>query len=199
MSIIHAREDGIEIVSKNFREIYYIPCEICGKKIMRTQYSRKRTYLCDYCKGVIKEKEKPTIPDGVTKHEIRYDKALEKIKKSVRNFESYERAIRIAKTRCERYGSIPEAMAAIELIKNKYKIIPQKKIGKFKADFVIPDIKVVLEIDGKIYHNDLSKEGYRDFYIKTKLGDGWRIIHYPSDRIEQDITKLTKYIEAFLR
>ena len=29
MSIIHAREDGIEIVRKNFREIYYIPCEIC--------------------------------------------------------------------------------------------------------------------------------------------------------------------------
>lgn len=53
MSIVHAREDGIEIVRKNFREIYYIPCEICGKKIMRTQYSRKRTYLCDYCKGVI--------------------------------------------------------------------------------------------------------------------------------------------------
>lgn len=197
MSHIEAIEDGVKISDGSFgRYTYYIPCEICGRKIRRTQYSRKRTYICDYCKGLIKEKEKPTIPEGTTKHELRFEKAIEKIRSSVEDFKSYDRAIKIAKTRCESYGSIPEAMAAIELLKNGFKIVPQQKIGKFRVDFAIPSIKLILEIDGKIYHKDKQKEAYRDYYIYTKLGMEWKIIHYPAEYIENGINKLVPYIES---
>lgn len=197
MSYIEAVEDGVKIIDGSYgRHTYYIPCEICGRKIRRTQYSRKRTYVCDYCKGLIKEKERPVIPEGTTKHDLRFEKAVEKIKSYVDDFESYEKSIKTAKTRSELYGSIPEVMAAIELLKKGFKIVPQQKIGKFKVDFAIPSIKVILEIDGKIYHKDTEKEAYRDYYIYTKLGMDWKIIHYPAEHVEKELNKLVPYIKS---
>ena len=109
------------------------------------------------------------------------------ISKRKENFKSYEKAIEVAKGRSYQYGSIPEAMVAIELLKNKYKIVPQQKIGKYKVDFVIPQIKVVLEVDGKLYHSDIRAEGERDFVIHQSLGIKWMVIHYPAEYVTKDI------------
>lgn len=199
MSFIDAKSDGIEIVQGAFRCSYLIPCEICGRKIRRTQYSRKRTYICDYCKGLIKEKEKAVIKKELlevkTLHEERFDKAVDRIFCQVDNPEEYDNAIRIAKTRCEYYDSIPEAMVAIELLKLKYKIIPQQKIGRYKVDFAIPSIKKVIEVDGSLYHKQINNE--REAKIQFSLGLDWKIIHVPAELIEKDIQKLKQIIETF--
>lgn len=200
MNDFEAEQDGVVIIPGNYgRKIYLIPCEVCGRKINRTQYSRKRTYLCDYCKGVIKEKKKVEIPSTETKPEIRFKAAVENVKKKVKDFGPYEKAVEIAKTRAYQYGSIPEAMVAIELLKNKFKIIPQQKIGKYKADFVIPSIKVVLEVDGKLYHYDMQKEAARDFYITHSLGNEWTMIHLPAEYVLKDITKIVPFIKAYIK
>ena len=192
-----AEKDGVKVVEGEYgRYTYFIPCEICGRRIRRTQYSRKRNYVCDYCKGVIKEKKKIMIPEGQTKHDLRFDSAVQNIKKSVKNFDDYRKAISIAQTRSHSYGSVPEAVAAIELLKNKLKIIPQQRVGKYKIDFVIPDLKILLEIDGKLYHANLQKEGERDFYLQMRFGSAWTMIHFPAEYIEKDVTKLVPYIRA---
>lgn len=194
-----AEKDGVIVLDGECgRYGYLIPCEVCGRKIRRTQYSRKRTYICDYCKGIIKEKKKIMIPEGETKYDMRFRKAVQAIEKAVKKYDTYERAIEIAKTRMYSYGSVPEVMAAIELLKNKLKIIPQQKIGKYRVDFVLPDLKVILEIDGKPYHTDLQKEGVRDIYLRLRLGMSWTIIHFPVEYIEKDVTKLVPYIKARL-
>ena len=172
---------------------YMIPCEICGKKVRRTQFSFKRRYICDYCNGTIKKKEKIQIPSTKTKNEIRFDKAVEEIEKQVKSIEEYENAIRIAKTRCERYGSIPEAMVAIELLKLKHKIVPQQKIGKYKVDFVVTDIKTVIEVDGETYHRKINWD--REATIQTSLGFDWKVKHIPSELIRKNINKLKEIIE----
>ena len=118
----------------------------------------------------------------------------EKVKKQVKNFDKYDKAVRVARTRAYQYASIPEAMLAIELLKNKLKIIPQQKIGKYKADFVIPSMKFVVEVDGELYHSDLGKEAERDFYINRTLGFDWKVVHIPARYILEDVTKVTKYI-----
>lgn len=182
-----AIDDGIRVIQGKFRSSYGIPCEICGREIKRTQYSRKRKYICDYCKGLIKEKEKSAIPDGRTKHEKRFEDAINEIKEQVNNFDSYEKAIKIARTRAERYGSIPEAMAAIELLHLKYKIIPQQRVGKYRVDFAIPAQKLIIEIDGGIYH---QQETGRDADLQLTLGFSWRILHIPAEYIRKNINKL---------
>lgn len=194
MSITEAMEDGIEHIPGVRSGTYLIPCEICGRKIRRTAYSRKRTYICDYCKGVIKKKTVPKIPDTETKAERRFGKAVDRIREQVRNFGKYERAVEVARTRVEKYGSIPEAMMAVGLIQAKFTIIPQQRIGKYNVDFLIPRHKAVVEVDGKLYHADLEHEGKRDLYLRTALGFDWTVIHVPAERVEQSLEKSVLFV-----
>lgn len=193
-----ALEDKIRTEQSQYgRCRYYIPCEVCGKEIIRTQYSRKRNYICDYCKSKIKKKKICKYEEIKTKCDVRYEKAVEEIKKQSKDFSDYEKSIRIAETRNEKYGSIPEAMVAIELIKNGYSIIPQQKIGKYKVDFLIPKEKIVVEVDGELYHkNDFKKN--REAEIQIILGFDWKIIHIPAEKIRKDIKKLNLIICKFL-
>lgn len=200
-----AAKDGVifEPFSKGGRGSYLIPCEECGvEKIRRTQYSRKRRYVCDYCKGLIKRKEKISklkeLEDIETKAEKRFKNAVGNIEKQVKDFSKYSKPIEIAKTRAELYASIPEAMVAIELLKLGYKIIPQQKIGKYKVDFAIPKQKLVIEVDGSIYHRDVYK-GDREAMIQLSLGLDWKIIHIPAEGIAKDVTKLKKAIDVFVK
>ena len=128
-----------------------------------------------------------------TKREKQFNHAVEKIEKQVKDFSKYENAIKIAKTRAELYGSIPEAMVAIELLKLKYKIIPQQKIKKYKVDFVLPTQKIVIEVDGSIFHKNIYNSE-REAIIQMSLGLDWKIIHIPAEKIAENITKLQEII-----
>lgn len=193
-----AIEDGIQFFGGHGRFTYIIPCELCGGDVKRTQYSRTRNYICNYCKGLIKKKEKIVldhIENVETKAERRFNKAVANIEKQVKNFQAYEKAINIAKTRAEKYGSIPEAMVAIELLKNKHKIIPQQKIGKYRVDFALPDIKMVVEVDGIIFHRRTERKEDREYAIQLALGFDWKIIHIPAELAAKRITMLEKAIQ----
>lgn len=196
MGYIDALEDGIEIIEGDCRNSYRIPCEVCGRKIRRTQYSRKRNYICEYCKGLIKKKEKiieyERLESVKTKKEIKFEKATEEIRRQSNDFRSYKNAIDIARQRAELYGSVPEAMVAIELIKCGYLIIPQQKIGRYKVDFAIPKEKIIIEVDGETYHKN-GINGDREATIQFSLGLDWKIIHIPAEKIRKNISK-TKLI-----
>ena len=127
--------------------------------------------------------------------EKQFDKAVNKIKKQVFDFSLYEKAIKIAEIRQELYGSIPEAMVAIELLRLGYSIIPQQKIKKYKVDFAIPKEKIIIEVDGSLYHKDVYK-GEREAIIQLSLGLDWKIIHVPAEKIAENITKLKQVIEV---
>lgn len=210
MSKAEAEFDGIERVYDKRRGsrgklgtwIYKIPCEVCGKTVIKTQYRRDVNYLCDYCKGLIRKKERIAISDEIiskeTKREKQFKNAVEKIKSQVKDFHRYEKAIDIAKTKAELYGSTPETMAAIELLKLGYRIIPKQKIKQYKVDFAIPKEKIVIEVDGSIYHRDRNK-GDREAIIQLSLGLDWKIIHIPAELIAEDITKLKSAIGIFYK
>lgn len=204
-----AKEDKVTIVEDEWgytalgysiinRGYFMIPCEVCGSEIKNKQYSRTRKYVCDCCKKAIKKREKialERLEDIITPNEKRFNVAVENIKKQVKDFGKYEKAIGIAKSRLERYGSIPEAMVAIELIKNHHRIIPQQKVGKYKVDFALPDIKKVIEVDGELYHRN-NHNSDREGTIQLSLGFDWKILHIPAELIAKDITKLQRAINS---
>lgn len=191
------------------KKIYQIPCSKCGRLVGRRALSLKRSYMCEYCKTAKKKKwqvvEKELserIFDELTiqtKAEIKFDKAVQKMFEKRDDKEKYNKAIRLAKTRCELYGSVPEIFVAIELLHQGYKIIPQQKVAKYRLDFVIPDKRVVIEVDGKIFHSDQAKEAEKDFVVKNNLGAGWRILHIPTDYITKDMMKVAKYFRKVLK
>lgn len=212
LEIIDENYLGLGIIlglDEHGKKVYQIPCSKCGRLVGRHALSLKRTYMCEYCKTAKKKKwqavEKELserIFDEITiqtKAEIKFDKAVQKIFEKRDDKEKYSKAIRLAKTRCELYGSIPEIFVAIELLHQGYKIIPQQKVAKYRLDFVIPDKRVVIEVDGKIFHSDQAKEAEKDFVVKNNLGAEWRILHIPTDYITKDMMKVAKYFRKVLK
>lgn len=207
MSIAKAEFDGIERIydanypsrGKRGAYVYKIPCACCGKTITKLHYREDIAQICDYCKLKIKNKKaelQKELLETKSRREKQFDKAVNEIKKQVDNFNEYEKAINIANKRAEKYGSIPEAMTAIELLKLGYSIIPQQKIGKYKVDFAIPKQKIIIEIDGSLYHKEAYKSE-REAVIQLSLGFEWHIIHIPAELIAKNITKLNEVIQHF--
>lgn len=184
------------------RTVYIIPCSQCGEPVKRHSYGRKMKYICDRCKYGNKEAKelitKAWFDEIETKEERRFNKALDRIQKQVKDFGKYERAIEIARTAHKKYGSVPEAMVAVELIRLGYSIIPQQKVGKYRVDFYIPKEKIVIEVDGALYHRD-KFGGNREAEINLMLGLDTRIIHIPAELIEKKIWKLKDCIDLGMK
>lgn len=193
----YAERDGVKWEWKDNDRIYLIPCSKCGRIIRKRRYLGNMEYLCKYCKVSLGEKKKSLelqqLSEVKSRKEILFDKAVEEIKAQVKDMGEYQKAIQYAQSRVERYGSIPEMMVAIELLRLRYAIIPQQKVGQYKVDFAIPSIRRVIEIDGSIFHAN-RPEAYRDAYIKLRLGAGWEVIHIPAELIRKRIQTLDSVI-----
>ena len=83
----------------------------------------------------------------------------------------------------------------MELIRLGYQIIPQQKVKNYKVDFAIPKQKIVIEVDGAMYHKD-KFNGDREAIIQFSLGLDWKIIHIPAEEISKNITKLKRVIQS---
>lgn len=197
-----AKRDGIESYIGSGRggkcRVYKIPCNKCGTIVERRVYSSDKIYLCEYCKRQRKERNKVAEKQEVnvlTRKEQQFEKAIAELYSTAKNHKRYSKAIDIARKRVESYGSIPEAMVAIELIRLGYSIIPQQKIGKYRVDFCIPKEKIVVEVDGSLFHTD-PYGGDREAFIQMSLGLDWVIVHVPAERIRKNISALEKIIVA---
>lgn len=172
------------------RWIYLVPCNVCGRTFETVTYTRKQTFrICPEChKTTVQAKR--NMRDAVyrmntTTDERRFDSAVSIIKRQAKHFDQYEKAINGAKKAMTKYGSVPEAVTAIELLHLGFPFVPQQKVGRYTVDFYIPKIPLVLEVDGTIYHQKANKE--RDAYINLVIGNGVRISHVPAEKIMEDL------------
>ena len=211
-SVLMAEADGIKYhkIGKNEAKrqcdiyVFEIPCEECGKIYeQRWVYRSDDRHVCPYCKEIGKKRikaAKQTLINAVyTPGEQRFFKAKEQYLQQVKNAKNRDRAVAAAEKACEKFGSIPEAMVGIELIRLGYRIYPQHKIGQYHVDFAIPDQKLIVEVDGSLYHSDKAKLLQRDAAIGYIIGFDWVIVHIPADLIKKDITKTKSCIDAMLQ
>jgi very-short-patch-repair endonuclease len=202
MSHKEALEDKIPIQkdSKGFNW-YYPPCKICGTPVPNWGYIRSANYICSSCRKELVKLEFESRGDlSVDKKEEKLQRALKRIEK-VTNIDDYEKAIILVRrgfNNTSWYQSTEEIMVALELVKQGIKAHHQVKVYDYRVDFVIPDLKVALEVDGSIYHNKNTKEIIRDEVIEQKLGDGYEVIRISTENINLNITKLLPAIKAVL-
>lgn len=182
--------------------IFKIPCAKCGQIILKKSYGRNHIYVCDACKLGQKKKQIELVNEWLdtveTKSDRRFESAIDRVLSQVLDGSDYDDAIRLARQRVELYGSVPEAMVAIELLHLGYKIIPQQKVGRYHVDFAIPKQKLVVEVDGALFHKN-QYGGNREAAIQLSLGMDWLIIHVPAELIANDIKKLRPYIDKAIQ
>lgn len=204
MGYYDALEDNIptEQDKKGFT-IYYPPCRICGAPVYSWRYIKGAQYVCQECRQLLVAKNDGMEKEAsIDKKTHRLDLAVKRISK-VTSIKPYEKAISIISKKLYKKGwfqSTEEIMVALELIRRGIASHHQARIFDYYVDFVIPQYKVVLEVDGAIFHGKerLRQQKTRDEAIIYKLGSDWEVIRISTDNINTNITRLLPAIEAVL-
>lgn len=68
------------------------------------------------------------------------------------------------------------------------RLTPQVNIGPYRADFAIPDLRIVIEIDGIEFHasdRQVSRDMKRDDYIRQQ---GWQVLRFTGSEVKRDVS-----------
>lgn len=91
------------------------------------------------------------------------------------------------KAQCE--SPIEEKMLSF-LIAFDFEPELQVNIGPYRVDFLLKNI-IIIECDGKDYHNDLVRERNRDDYLKDA---GYTVVHFTGAEIYWEIRKCMVFL-----
>ena len=182
---------GVKRSSDRFgARLYRRPCAACGGEVRSRHFNTDKAYLCNLCKHDVVKRRKAAdraLAEQIERamaegfgvdytHYRRFENAAAKFG------DSYIDAIELARKSIEKFDSVPEAVACIELLHIGARVIVHQPVGDFTVDFYLPDEKVVIEIDGSLYHKDADKQWMRDYALDHML-DGALVRHVPSDSV----------------
>jgi len=60
------------------------------------------------------------------------------------------------------------------LLSEHFRVLPQIPVGKFRVDFLIPEVRLVVEVDGRSHATKLDADRRRDVFLR---GLGYEVIH----------------------
>ncbi len=186
---------------------YIIKCTRCGREVVRLQLIMSKPVYCNICKRGVKEKM--NVAKRIEQQDARMLESMCDIdhvcedrfynaSQIVRRVGNCEQAIIDAYSYAAKFDSVPEAVTAIILLSCDIHIVPQAKIfndNRRSVDFMLPDHKAIIEVDGALYHTNKEEQYWRDEEIKGILGDDWIVLHLPAD----DIAKKPKVFKALIK
>ena len=200
MSYHEAVRDGIPYSQRqDGMTAYYPPCHYCSSPAYSLTYIPGAKYVCPQCRQMILSEK---LAEGQTENGKRLDRAVKRIS-NVADINEYKSGIEWVRMNLNHpswFQSTEEVMVALELIRNEVKAHHQVRVYGYTVDFVLPDMKVALEIDGSIFHEGSRgrNQAMRDELIANMLGDGYEVIHIKTENINTNVTKLLPAIRAVL-
>ena len=93
------------------------------------------------------------------------------------------------------FDSAHEIVAAMELINNRITTKVHPVVAGRKPDFMLPDLNVILEIDGYLHEFKPVKDKEFDLLVRKELGPQWEVIRIPTEYIELNIKQLVSAIK----
>ena len=189
-----------------------ITCWICGAPATESRspvytYGTYKEQLIDsfhrcYCSKCMKEvmeQEEAELNEYVRlKKREMFKKALATLEKQATDMYEYKEAIDVVddylSEHPDKFDSSYEVLAAIILVHNRIYSKMQYRIGRYQVDFLLPELFVVLEIDGERHAYNKRHDTKRDIQLQQALGDGWDIIRIPIDLLDKDAKKLPEAI-----
>lgn len=190
-------------------------CWICGKTATTTkpmfngfgwQTPKPSEYRRSYCEKCLKELERKEAEERklyikLKKREM-FRKACNLLENQNTNMYEYKEAIEVVRDFLEdnvdKFDSSYEVLAAIVLVHNRIYSKMQYKVGPYQVDFLLPDMLVVLEIDGERHKHKKDYDSVRDLEIKEALGPHWEIIRIPTEHLDKNAKKIPEAIEKVL-
>lgn len=200
MSYKDAIRDGVKICKNGVYTNYMVECHKCGKEMKVISYSSRTRYTCDDCKNKIKQIEDEY---RALKKQRQFENAVsilyKQVKRNKENQRHYKDAVAAVEQKIKagcKFDSKEEILVAIILEKSNIKYSEQVKIGRYRIDFVIPDKKIVLEVDGRCYHGSVKgqADNEKDVLIQLLFGKEWKIVRISDDVINRNILYLDEFL-----
>lgn len=183
-------------------EIRYYGFEWSGNKNWSRQYKNfpKREY-CDACYGEKLEEFKSKKEQYVLlKKELMFERALKILDKQDIDVYEYQDIIKdmeeYVHQNPNKFDSSHEMIAGIILVYNEIPAKMQYKIDQYRADFYIPSLKIILEIDGATHSQNAYYDSKRDEKIREILGLDWEVVRISTQYLEQNAELLVEAIKT---
>ena len=188
-------------MSDNILTCWYCGCELASES-KRASFRPFHTE----CQMKFESEQDKLKSDYIKlKSEVMFQRALREMERQDEVFISdyYDEAQlvhEISRNDPFKFQSSDEMITAIELVKKRVHSKVQFKIGRRRVDFLLPDLKVALEIDGALHRFKIGKDSEREIEVmnnlKEKIGGNWEVIRIPTDLIEKNIVRLVPAIKA---
>lgn len=183
-------------------------CWRCNKQIPEKDIDQEAFYpfgrrYCSKCLPIVTEEDEKERTEYIRlKKKEMYKKALHILEIQNTNMYDYKEAAEVVRDKMEadpdKFDSSYEMLAAIILVKNRIYSKPQYKIGRYQVDFLLPEIGVVLEIDGYQHKYKQVYDNNREIDIRHALGPGWDIIRINTKYLDRQAVKLPEAINAVI-
>ncbi|WP_061567560.1 DUF559 domain-containing protein [Geobacillus stearothermophilus] len=186
--------------SENDLKTFYFPCWSCGIPVATILDKPYVRLFCPECKDEYEQDKQETLSKYIElKTRVMFERAMRILEKQFAHLYEYkdesEVVLELALKDPEKFGSSHEMVAAMELLRNRVKAKLQQKILRHRVDFLLPELKVVLEIDGYMHDYSKLKDSKRDVKIINELGTGWEVVRIPTKYIEQNVKMLVPAIK----
>lgn len=163
--------------------------------------SLKFRCYCKECKEFLDKQEKEDMAEYVRlRKKVMFNKACNILENQSNDMYAYKEAIEVVQEKVEtcpdKFDSSYEVLTAIVLVHNRIYSKMQYKIGKYQVDFLLPEVGVVLEIDGDRHKHRKDFDKKRDEFIKNELGYGWDIIRIKTEYLDMNARKIPDAINA---
>ena len=178
-------------------------CWHCGKLTTKDEEPILRVF-CDDCKELHASEHADLVERySKMKIQIMFETAIRKMEnKYIYMYEYYKSAQKIFKQAMEdttKFLSSDEMIVAIVLDEFNYDFEANYKIGKYRIDFYIPELKACLEVDGWMHDYKTVKDSRRDIDIRAMLGSEWEIVRMSTQYVEKYPPKIPEAIEVLVK
>lgn len=179
-------------------------CWNCGE-LFATENDCSERFYCEECRKTIDEKYQIFLNKYIDmKTVVMWNRAVRTMERQPKlNINHYYDEANYVKELASKdhnkFQSSAEMIAAIQLLKQRVRAKAQYKILRYRVDFLLPNLKTVLEVDGNLHKYKIKKDSNRDIAIMAELNkddEGWEIVRIPSKYIEENVRQLVPAILA---
>ena len=178
-------------------------CWMCGKYIELEREPQERVYCPDCVAKAQKDHFDLLKEYSNIRKRIMYETALRKMEKAGMYMHEYaEIGPEIfAKYQSEDIEllSSDEMIAAMVLESYRIEYEVNKQVGPYKVDFYIPNLYVILEIDGDRHAMSLVRDSKRDMRLREILGARWEVVRIDTKIFEMNPEKLPDAIDEMYK
>lgn len=176
-------------------------CWCCGKPIPKNAYYSAARRFCEKCEEEHLAKYHEIVTEyAILKNRVMFERAMRMMEQTCADMTKYKRfAFAVEKHSAdnpEQYRSADEMIAAVIMLSQYDDIEMNKRIGSYLVDMYIPQMKVILEVDGDRHQYSKKADGERDIKLRKILGNEWEIVRIPTEYIEKDPEKLPEAIKT---